>query len=157
MGNGWVGPNWDPPNEYAAEIDWEWMADDPTPEPRTLFPQRSTPPPASIKGPSRATPRFQPVLFFKPPISGLAVFQSYPRFVSTKNTSDLTKTWSCLWNPGDSWWFPVLLWSFPSAKKTKKSCQSAKSDSKVAPTQIHRLKRWGRKKKTQLVQNPPQN
>lgn len=81
----WLGgtqPN--PPNQYAAEIDWEWMADDPTPEPRTLFPQRSTPPPASIKGPSRATPRFQPVLFFKPQISGFALFQSYLRFVSTK-------------------------------------------------------------------------
>lgn len=64
-----------------------------------------------------------------------------------KNTSDLTKTWSCPRNPGDSWWFPVSLWSFPSAKKTKKSCQSAKSDSKVAPTQRHHLKRWRRKKK----------
>ena len=140
MGNGWVGPNWDPPNQYAAEIDWEWMADDPTPwAPHIVATKEHTTSSIDQRTFTSHTkiptsPVFQATNFWFCCFSIISAV-----CFNKKNTSDLTKTWSCPRNPGDSWWFPVSLWNFPSAKKQK---SPVNQPSLTAKLHLHNATIW---------------
>lgn len=157
----WEMVGWDPTGTHQTNTQLRltgngWLIIQP-PEPRTLLPQRSTPPPASIKGPSRATPRFQPVLFFKPQISGFAVFQSYLRFVSTKKHFWFDKN---LVLPKKSRWF-LMISSFALklslSKKNKKVLSISQVWQQSCTYTTPPFETVEEKKKTQLMKNSPKN